>query len=96
MNSMFYGASSFQSDLLMWDIRNVVDMESMFERASSFSSNLFEWGNRLHLIGASAATVKVTNMFTDSACPVDTSPVNFEQGPWCTDLYTAVLSNAFN
>ena len=65
MNSMFYGASSFQSELSGWSIENVVDMSSMFERASSFSSDLFEWGNRLTLIGASPNTVKVENMFVD-------------------------------
>jgi Mycoplasma protein of unknown function, DUF285 len=95
MNSMFYGASSFQSELSQWPIDNVVDMSSMFERASSFSSDLYEWGNRFTLIGASPSTVKVENMFLDSGCHVDESPSNFEEGPWCADVSTAVLLNMF-
>lgn len=95
MNSMFYGASAFFSDLSQWQIESVIDMSSMFERASSFSSDLYEWGNRLTLIGASPSTVKVENMFLDSGCHIDESPVNFEVGPWCADVSTAVLLDMF-
>lgn len=95
MNTMFYGASSFQSDLSLWPIENVVDMSSMFERASSFSSDLYGWGNRFTLIGASPSTVKVQNMFLDSGCHNDNSPDNFEVGPWCADVSTAVLLDLF-
>ena len=95
MNSMFSGASSFSSELSGWVIDNVVDMSSMFERASSFNSDLFAWGNRLTLIGASPSTVKVENMFVDSACHNDASPSNFEEGPWCVDVSTAALLDMF-
>ena len=95
MNTMFYGASSFRSDLRTWSIENVVDMTSMFEQASSFNADLYEWGNRFTLIGASPSTVKVVNMFRDSGCYVDESPTNFEQGPWCTEISSAILFDLF-
>ena len=95
MNHMFYGASSFRSELNGWSIENVIDMSSMFERASSFSSDLFAWGNRFTLIGASPYTVKVENMFLDSACHNDASPSNFEVGPWCVDVATSTLLDMF-
>jgi surface protein len=95
MNNMFYGASSFESNLSNWPIENVVDMSSMFEGAASFYSDLYEWGNRLTLIGASPSTVKVENIFLDSGCHNDESPSNFEEGPWCADVSTAVLLDMF-
>jgi Mycoplasma protein of unknown function, DUF285 len=87
----FFGASSFQSDLSLWNIDKVEDMGSMFERASSFSSNLYNWGNRLAVVGSSTTNVNVEDMFTDSACPEDSDPMNIEEGPWCTESATAVV-----
>jgi surface protein len=95
MNSMFYSATSFTSDLSSWSIESVIDMGSMFERASSFSSSLYAWGNRFTSVGANAGTVKVDRMFVDSACQIDLSPANFEEGPWCSDSVMSVMSNLF-
>jgi hypothetical protein len=70
-------------------------MASMFESAASFSSNLYPWGNRLNLIGSSTSSVKVADMFINSGCTIDASPVNFEEGPWCSDVYETTLSDMF-
>jgi hypothetical protein len=70
-------------------------MGSMFELAASFSSDLYEWGNRFSLIGSSISSVNVANMFVHSACTIDLSPVNFEEGPWCTEVYETTLSDSF-
>jgi surface protein len=43
MNSMFYRASSFHSDISNWDVSAVTNMGSMFEGASSFNSNISNW-----------------------------------------------------
>ena len=40
MNSMFYGASSFNQDLSGWAVDSVTDMEAMFWYASSFNQTL--------------------------------------------------------
>ena len=40
MNSMFYGASSFNQDVGGWAIDCVTDMEAMFWYASSFNQTL--------------------------------------------------------
>jgi surface protein len=43
MNSMFYGASSFNGDIGGWDVSNVVDMSWMFREASSFNQDIGGW-----------------------------------------------------
>ena len=40
---MFFGASSFNSDLSNWDVSNVTNMSAMFKLASSFNQDLSEW-----------------------------------------------------
>ena len=40
---MFDGATSFTSDLAMWDVGNVTDMEWMFIGARRFTSDLSMW-----------------------------------------------------
>ena len=37
MESMFYGASSFNQPLNDWNVSNVTNMESMFVNATSFN-----------------------------------------------------------
>ena len=43
MSNMFEGASSFQGDLLKWEVSNVRDMRLMFERARLFNSDISKW-----------------------------------------------------
>ena len=40
---MFYGATSFNSDISRWDVSNVTNMAQMFTNASSFNSVLSGW-----------------------------------------------------
>jgi surface protein len=91
----FYGASSFQSDLSLWNVDNVVDMGSMFERAASFTANLYNWGSRLTLVGSSTVNVDVKDMFANSACPVESDPITFEEGPWCTGSAADIVQAQF-
>ena len=43
LESMFYGASSFTSDLSAWQTGQVTNMSGMFAYASSFTSDLSAW-----------------------------------------------------
>jgi len=43
MESMFAGATSFNSDLSKWPVSKCEDMSRMFENASSFNYDLSEW-----------------------------------------------------
>ncbi|MEO9871960.1 BspA family leucine-rich repeat surface protein [Ekhidna sp.] len=43
MSSMFANATSFNSDLSDWDVKNVADMNSMFRKASKFNQNISSW-----------------------------------------------------
>ena len=40
---MFYGATSFNSDLSAWDVSSMTDMSHMFTNAASFNQNLGTW-----------------------------------------------------
>ena len=43
MRSMFYGATSFNTDISKWDVSNVRDMSYMFEGATSFNQDISGW-----------------------------------------------------
>ena len=43
MRSMFDGATSFNSDISLWNTANVTDMGFMFRNASNFNSDLSNW-----------------------------------------------------
>lgn len=40
---MFYGATSFNQDISMWNVSNVTDMYQMFRGASTFNQDLSQW-----------------------------------------------------
>jgi surface protein len=50
---MFFGASSFDSDLSQWQTGKVTNMSMMFCDASSFNSDLSQWqsGNVTNMMG---------------------------------------------
>ncbi|MEC3881463.1 BspA family leucine-rich repeat surface protein, partial [Parapedobacter sp. 10938] len=43
MRSMFFGATSLNSDLNHWDVSNVTDMGGLFFGASAFNGNISSW-----------------------------------------------------
>lgn len=43
LRGMFDGAYSFNQDISMWDVSNVVNMDYMFNNASKFNQDLSEW-----------------------------------------------------
>ena len=43
MGSMFQGASSFNQDISIWDVSNVVIMISMFDEAENFNQDITQW-----------------------------------------------------
>ena len=43
MSEVFYGNSSFDSDISFWDTSNVTLMDDMFNGASSFNKNISTW-----------------------------------------------------
>jgi surface protein len=43
MTSMFYYASSFNSNISNWNVSSVTDMEGMFSGATSFNSDISNW-----------------------------------------------------
>ena len=40
MSSLFYGRSDFNSDISLWDVSSVTDMDSMFRAAFSFNQDI--------------------------------------------------------
>lgn len=43
MNSMFWGARSFNCNISEWDVSNVTNMEGMFCQATKFNQNISRW-----------------------------------------------------
>ena len=88
VDSMFRHALAFNQDVSAWNLGNVWTADGFAWGATQFAQNLCAWGDRL----PSAAIV--TDMFSDTACPVLTDsglPNAFNatisqpisQGPYC-------------
>ena len=43
MDTMFYGAASFNQSLSSWDVSSVIDMDNMFDPIKSFDKNNAPW-----------------------------------------------------
>ena len=44
MESMFRDATSFNTDVSMWDISSVDNLNDMFQGAAAFNQDLCAWG----------------------------------------------------
>ena len=43
LDSIFYGATSFNDDISNWDVSNVTNMNGLFTGATSFNQDLSSW-----------------------------------------------------
>ena len=64
---MFYNAISFNSDLSAWTVTNVKQFQFAFDDAKVFAQNLCPWTDKMK---SDLTPVKLTAMFTGTACPV--------------------------
>ncbi|CAJ1960472.1 unnamed protein product [Cylindrotheca closterium] len=80
MSSMFEGAQGFNHSIAKWNLSSVRDIGRMFLRAIAFDQDLCDWGK--HLGGQ---TVKTTDIFKYSACPMAFEPMltTSPPGPLC-------------
>jgi surface protein len=77
MYGMFYGASSFNSNISKWDVSSVTDMYGMFYGAASFNSDISRWD-----------VSSVTNMYImfNGAASFNSDVSNWNLGH-VTDMY---------
>ena len=76
----FFGASSYNRDLSNWDVGNVQDFQIMFKDASSFNQDLCEWST---VFNYDAFEQSTEDMFRNSNCTFQESPVEVDGGPFC-------------
>ena len=75
MREMFDGASSFNSDISMWDVSSATDMNNMFNDATSFIQNLAPWyvilnDTRVKDDTLVVGTISAQNAYLDSQNPI--------------------------
>jgi len=68
MQGMFFAAIGFNEDISKWDTSSVLAIGWMFLNAVGFNQNLCNWN-------IDNTATKVTDMFTDSGCPNQNTPV---------------------
>jgi surface protein len=76
---MFVASTSFTGNLSSWDVSSVTNMYQMFKDAKSYNGDLCDWGSRIDTL------IDVTDMFTDTSCPVTSDPdlSTSPPGPFC-------------
>jgi len=80
--SMFYGASSFNSDISAWDTSRILDMSSTFKGASAFNQNISGWNT--------SAVLNLQSAFEGA------SAFNQPIGGWDTRAVTSMASTFLN
>jgi hypothetical protein len=78
MGWMFGHASSFNHELIAWNVSRVTSMYAMFYYASSFNQDLCPWGDILTF-----PYENVNAMFWNSGCTYQSSPIRASKGPFC-------------
>ena len=81
MSQMFENAQKFNQDVSMWDISSVENFELMFWGGQKFNQDLCAWGNV-----ESFPYNAVKDMFQDTACQYEDSPVEASNGPFCASI----------
>ncbi|KAL7525028.1 hypothetical protein ACHAXR_000831 [Thalassiosira sp. AJA248-18] len=76
MQSMFSGASSFNSDISLWDVSSVEYMPNMFSNAISFDQDLCAWSEDFPYGSA-------FSIFGGSNCTFQETPQLNGSGPFC-------------
>ena len=69
-------ANAFNSDISSWDISSVRDMEDAFNNATMFNQDLCGWSDVFPYDSAS-------NVFMNSGCKYQDTPVLDQLGPFC-------------
>lgn len=82
-NSMFFGASLFNSNISAWDVSNIITMNSMFKNTVQFNNNLSQW-NVSSVISMNNmfenATIFNQNLSNWCVSNIPTAPTNFSTG----------------
>jgi hypothetical protein len=89
---MFNGATAFNQDLSSWKFGALAcDFSTMFDGATTFNQNLNSWEPQLLGNDCSGVAPNVADMFTGSACPIQTATL---PGDFCQAAPSATPSSA--